>query len=94
MTTKVKKSQKFAYNTSATFSDKDGNHSYTSQLYKVGIYCMFDSDPSAQFNLTPRQMVKLKKELSKQSEEGKISDLKFGREITVSEVDGFWTEVE
>jgi hypothetical protein len=96
METKVKKSKKFKYHTSFRFTDsKDGSkHSFQTQLYKVGVYGIWDNNAGEQGGYVPSGLVKMEKKMKQLQEEGKIKDLEFGREITVSEETGFWEEVE
>jgi len=96
METKVKKFKKFKYHTSFRFTDsKDGSkHSFQTQLYKVGVYGIWNNDAGAQSGYVPSALVRMEKQLKKLQDEGKIKDLEFGREIVVSEETGFWEEVE
>jgi len=96
METKVKKTKKFKYHTSTTFTDsEDGSkHNFVTQLYKVGVYGIFDGRSECQGGYVPSQIVKMEKSWIKLQDEGKIKDLVFGREIVVSDETGFWKEVE
>ena len=96
METKVKKSKKFKYRTSMRFTDtEDGSkHELITQLYKVGVYGIWDNNSSSQGGYVPSQLVRIQKRFRQLQEEGKIKDLEFGREITVSDETGFWEEVE
>jgi len=96
METKVKKSKKFKYHTSLSFTDsQDGiKHSFQTQLYKVGVYGIWDNNSGGQGGWVPSGIVRMEKQLIKLQDEGKIKDLEFGREIVVSDETGFWEEVE
>jgi hypothetical protein len=96
METKTKKAKKWKYHTFIKFTDaKDkSKHNLTTQLYKVGIYGIWDNDPAQQGNYTPGQMVSIVKKLKQLEMKGTIVDLEFGREITVSDETGFFEEVE
>jgi hypothetical protein len=88
--------KKHKYYGSATFTGTDGRqHGFMSQVYQVGIYCIFDGDAAQQSAYqTPAPLVKLCKALQKDADAGKIKDLQFGRPLTVAQVDGFWKEIE
>jgi len=96
METKVKKSKKYKYHTSFSFTDsQDGSkHNFVTQLYKVGVYGIWDGQSGAQGGYVPSGLVRQEKHMKKFQEEGKIKDLVFGREIVVSDETGFWEEVE
>lgn len=83
----------YKYHVTAKWKEKERTHSHVTQLYSIGVYCIVDNDPAMQFSLTPSKMVSLEKKLRKGVEKGEISDLEFGREITVKEIDGFWKEI-
>lgn len=96
METKVKKAKKWKYHTHFTFTDaKDkSNHTFQTQLYKVGIYGIWDNRADAQGNYTPGQIVSIEKKMKQLEMKGTIENLEFGREITVSDETGFFEEVE
>jgi hypothetical protein len=93
--TKVKKAKKWKYYTSLTFVDaKDkSKHSLLTQLYQIGVYGIWDNDPAQQGNYKPANMVSIVKKLKDLELKGKIENLEFGREITVTEEDGFYVEM-
>lgn len=65
------------------------------QLYQIGTYAIVNNDPSMQLSMTPAELSKLEKKLKKDEAAGIISELKFGREITVTKNnDGFFEEVK
>jgi hypothetical protein len=94
--TAVKKSKKWKYHTSHSFThvSLDKKFSFQTQLYKVGVYGILNNDAGMQMNLKPQDIVKLEKKLTKDLEKGIIKDLEWGREITVSDETGFYEEVE
>jgi hypothetical protein len=96
METKVKKSKKWKYHTthSYTLIKGDKKMCFITQLYKIGVYGILNSDPAMQVSFTPSNMVKIEKTLHKDLCEGVIKDLEFGREIVVSDETGFYEEVE
>ena len=96
METKVKKSKKFKYHTSLSFTDSHNGskHSFQTQLYQIGVYGIWDNDSGGQGGWVPSGIVRMEKQLKKLQDEGKIKDLVFGREIVVSDETGFWEEVE
>lgn len=67
---------------------------FVSQLYQVGVYCILNNDPSRQSCMIPKNIVEAEKLLRKAEEEGTITDLVFGTEITVSDDTGLFTEVK
>jgi hypothetical protein len=90
---KVKKVKIYTYHTSHSFVEKDKKMDMLTQLYKVGVYAIVNSDPALQLNLTPKDMVSIERRLNKGVILNEISDLKFGRAISVYEnEEGFWTE--
>lgn len=90
---KVKKAKIYTYHISHSFVEKDKKMDMMTQLYKVGVYTIINSDPALQLNLTPKDIVSIEKRLNKGVAAKEISDLKFGRSISVYENgEGFWTE--
>lgn len=86
---------KYKYHTSHSYKTKDGTKiSFQTQLYQVGVYGITNNDPSIQGNYMPGQIVSIENRLKKQEAAGNITDLVFGREITVSNDTGLWKEVE
>jgi hypothetical protein len=100
METKVKKSKKWKYYTSLSFTFNTKEHggikqSYMTQLYQIGVYIIWNGNSSEQGSMTPNQMVTLTKRIKKSEESGEITDLVLGREITVTEDDkGFFVEAD
>lgn len=84
---------KWKYNTSAYWEEDGKKHSFATQLYMIGVYIIFDSNPSLQSSMTPNNMEKLCKKLIKSYNENKISNLELGHKITVIEEDGFYKEL-
>jgi hypothetical protein len=85
------KQKSFKYHTSHSFVDDKGNTiSFATQLYQIGVYGIINNNPTMQGTFKPKDIVKIEKQLNKQKENGQITELTFGREIEVAEVDGFW----
>jgi ribosome biogenesis protein Nip4 len=97
--TAVKKSKKWNYHTSHSFTwidgDKEHKFNFATQLYQIGVYGIMNNDSSMQGSFTPSKLVSMEKKLNKDLENGVIKDLEFGRSITVTtDPDGFFVEVE
>ena len=94
MEPKKKKVKLYKYHISNEFIDAKGKkNDLMTQLYKVGVYAIINNSPSLQFSTDPESMVKAEKKLNADMKSGKITDLKFGRAISVyKDKDGFWTE--
>ena len=91
----VKKPRVYSYYTYASFNFDGKNHNVKTQLYKVGIYVIWNDDPAMQGNITPHQAQKLFKEIQKDFDDEKITDLVLGRPIKVTkDEDGFLVEVD
>lgn len=90
------KTKKWKYHITHSFKGSDGKkYSGLTQLYQIGVYMIADNNPRLQFNITPNQMVSMERRLEKSFEKGEISDLEFGREITVIEnEEGFYEELK
>lgn len=82
--------KKWKYHTSHNYKRDGQEVSAITQLYQVGVYMIINSDPALQFNMTPNQMVSLERKLKKSKD---ITDLEFGREITVID-DGLYKELK
>lgn len=88
------KKNQWTYHTSHSFTDEQGQKmSAQTQLYQVGVYMIVNGDPALQFNIEPKAIVKMEKSLTKDAAAGKITDLTWGPEITVSDETGFFEEV-
>jgi len=97
--TAVKKAKKWKYYTSLSFvvptkEHGDVKQSLMTQLYQIGVYGIWNSNAGEQGSYTPNQLQSLVRKLKKAEEKGEIKDLEFGREITVTDETGFFTEVE
>lgn len=89
------KKSRWTYHRCHSYKDGNGEEiNFQSQLYKVGVYGIFNNDPAMQIATTPAQIVILEKKLKKQEKDGKISDLVLWGEITVSNETGFFEEVK
>lgn len=82
------------YHKSHTFIDnKDIEHSFITQLYKIGVYGILNNDSNMQINYDPQNIVKIEKGLKKQLKNKEIKSFKLGTPITVSDESGFWEEI-
>lgn len=85
---------KVKYHASHSFTDKEGiNHSMLSQVYAVGIYVIYDNNPALQGGATPQAIRKIQTKLRKAEENGEVTNLEFGLEITVTNDGGQWKAV-
>lgn len=88
-------SKKYKYHRSHSYTKEGFKVSLITQLYKVGIYGIINGDPGMQGTFTPSGLVTLEKKLKKEEEEGEVSNLEFGKPITVHKnEDGLWEEVD
>lgn len=92
----AKSKKVYKYFVSATWVLVETNKAfnYVTQLYQVGVYFIMNNNSGMQANLTPSDLVKLRKQLNKELENGIIKDLVFGRSISVSDETGLWKEIE
>lgn len=88
----VAKKKSWKYHESITFMEDNVKYSVATQLYKIGIYLIINGEPGQQMSTTPAKMVAMARKLRKAEKDGKISELTFGREITVIEENGFYVE--
>lgn len=85
---------KWTYHTSHSYTTNKGEKvSFVTQLYQVGVYVIVNNDPSMQGNFSPSDIVKVEKKLLIRQKKGEITDLVFGREITVTNDSGPYKEV-
>lgn len=91
-----KQKNEWTYHIFHSYKRGDDEYSFLTQLYKsLGVYGIVNSDPAMQGAYYPKDIVKIEKKLNKDFEQGIITDLKYGRSITVIEdEDGFFTEKE
>lgn len=91
---KVKKVKIYEYHVWNSFITKGGQKTdMLTQLYQIGIYAIINNDPAMQLNLTPKDIVKIEKDLNKRMLSGDITELEYGRSISVYEnEEEFWTE--
>ena len=82
------------YHVSHSFIENGSKVTCLTQLYQVGVYCIINNDPANQFCISPMSMTKIEKRLKQQDKEHIISNLEFGRAITVTNESGFWEEVK
>lgn len=91
----MKKPKIYKYHTSVSYTDKKGvEHKRLSQLYEIGVYVIIDNNPALQFNTTPSTMMKSEKRIKKDIESGEVTNVVWGKEIQVHEVNGLWEEVK
>ena len=65
------------------------------QLYQVSVYGIINNRSDLQGSYTPKGIMSIEKHLQKDLDKGKIRDLEFGREITVTIDDnGLFVEVQ
>lgn len=88
------KIKKWKYHVSHSYKIKGKETKGITQLYQIGVYLIVNNNPQRQFNFTPNQMVTTERRLKKAFKEGEITDLEFGREITVIKNEsGFFEEL-
>jgi len=83
------------YHTSLSFKHEGKEQTVATQLYQIGIYAIFNNNPSLQSAFkSPEPLIKMEKGLTNDVKLGKITDLVFGTEITVTtDADGFLVKV-
>ena len=85
----------YTYPVSATWTDKGKSMRYVSQLYRIGVYmAMYTGEQQIlyQVSMDPKDMNDFAEHLSELAKKNEITDLSFGREISVSDKSGYWTE--
>jgi hypothetical protein len=83
------------YNISCTFTKNEIHYTVFTQLYKIGIYTIWNNNSNLQYNYTPNYLQKLFKRFKREFKNGEITDLKLGREIKVVEdEDGLYKEIK
>lgn len=89
------KKKQWTYHVTHSFKDSEGKQiTGATQLYKTGVYLIVDNNSSLQFNVTPNDLEKQEKAWKKSLAKGFITDLEYGREITVIEDEnGFFKEI-
>lgn len=87
----MKKKKVWKYSAFHSFKLNGKESSMASQVYKIGLYVIYNNNPAEQGGCeTPQPIVDLQKELRKAQEEGKITDLYFSPAIEVTtDEDGF-----
>jgi len=87
------KKNKWTYYQAATITLPDGTQeSYSSQVYMIGIYIIWNNDPSSQGNMKPAAMEKMCKKIQKDVDSGKISKVDWGTEVTVKDLNGLYAQ--
>lgn len=83
------------YHKSHTYIDNNNvEHTFTTQLYQIGVYGILDGNPALQGSFAPNQIVRIEKSLIKLKDKGDIKDFTLGLPITVTNENGFWEEVK
>lgn len=86
--------KKFKYFVSSEITHPDGTiEKYQSQLYQTGVYVIFNDNSAQQASFSPAKMQKMNKQMQKDLDAGELKSIQWGKEITVTEVDGLWKEV-
>lgn len=90
-----KEKNRWTYHVSHSYRNKDGKTvDFITQLYQIGVYCIINGDPKLQFGSTPKDIKSTEMKLLKLETKGEITELRFGRKITVIKNDnGFFEEV-
>lgn len=70
------------------------NISILTQLYLIGIYIIINNNPSEQYNLNPKDLVKIDKDINNNEKKNLIKDLIKGRKINVIETDNGYEEIK
>lgn len=87
--------KKWIYHRTHSFIENEERITFTTQLYKTGVYAIINNNPALQYNLTPKDIVEIEKNLRQREKEGKIKELSFGLPITVIEDEqGFYEEIK
>jgi hypothetical protein len=69
-------------------------YSLLTQLYKIGVYGIWNNDSGRQGVYKPKKLAELKKYLIKDKEVGLVKNLEFGRDVKViKDEDGLWKEI-
>lgn len=91
---KAKKPKSWTYYKSAKITYPDGRvDSYITQLYVIGVYIIWNNDPSCQGSLEPVDMSKMNKKIQKDVDAGEIT-CEFGFPITVIENEEGFVELK
>ena len=87
------KSKTITYPQTIKFTDNGKEQSLITQLYEIGVYGIWNNNSRLQGGYEPNQLQSLKKKLIKAQKDGKITNLEFGRDITIEVIDGFNKEI-
>jgi hypothetical protein len=91
----MKKQQKWTYPVCVEVKDTEGKvvFSAMSQVYKIGIYVIYNNNSAQQGGLAPSAMVKLMRQFKPENIKGDYT-VEFGRDVTVTmDEQGFYVEV-
>jgi hypothetical protein len=91
---KQEKQKTYSYPVNASWKQNGKAMSYRTQLYKTGVFVIYNSNPAMQDSLLPQDIVKLVKNLQKMKKAGEIVDLNFGGKIRVVDHEGFWRDID
>jgi hypothetical protein len=86
----------WTYNKSAVVTLPDGSkENYSTQLYRVGVYIIWNDHVESQGNMTPKDMERMCKKIKKDLTAGNIVDVQWGGEITIEQDEkGLFVEVQ
>lgn len=86
----------YSYHVSYSYFDIKLNKSIVilTQLYIIGIYIIINNNPSEQYNLSPKNLVKIDKDINNKEEKNLIKNLIKGRKINVIETNNGYEEIK
>ncbi len=94
MGNKSSKPKTWKYHVSHSFEINGESINLVTQLYSTGVYAIINGNPGMQLSFNPADIVKLEKNILAEEKAGKIKNLKFGRQITVTTEAGFFVEMK
>jgi len=90
----MKKQKIVSYSPHHSYKFGGKEHDMVSQVYNVGIYVIYDSDPKMQGTATPEGIRALQNKLKKAEIDKKITDLYLSPAIRVTKnADGFYIQL-
>jgi hypothetical protein len=93
-TSKKKKPKVVSYSPHHSFKIGDKKHDMMSQVYRVGIYVIYDSRPDSQGSTTPEGIRAIQNKLKKAETAKEITDLYLSPAIRVTmDTDGFYIQL-
>jgi hypothetical protein len=81
----AKKKTVWTYHLTRNYTIREKSISNMTQLYQTGVYIIINGESGMQYNMTPKNLQKIDKDLIKAEEKGEITNLIFGRKISVIE---------